>query len=205
MILALTSLKGGVGKTTTAVHLAHYLNREGPTLLVDADPNRSALAYSEHGSGLGFKVATERQAPLLLQRGTFDNVILDTRGRPTREDLQEIAEGCDHLVVPTPPEALAIRALMELAEFLEPMKVRWRVVLTMVLSYPVRDGEEARKALEKAGIPLFSAEIPRSVLFSRAAGQGVVVSKLEGAPRGRLELLSGSYEALWRELSEVSS
>ena len=37
-VLALTHLKGGVGKTTTAVNLAFLAAREGPTLLWDLDP-----------------------------------------------------------------------------------------------------------------------------------------------------------------------
>lgn len=205
MIIALASLKGGVGKTTTAVHLAHCLSQRHSTLLVDGDPNRSALAYSEHGTGLDFQVVTEQQAPVLLQRGEYEHVVLDTRGRPSRQDLREIAQGCDYLVVPTPPEALALRSLMELAEFFESMDVRWRVVLTMVPPHPVQDGAEARYALEQAGVPLFAGEVPRSVLYSRAAGQGVVVSGLQGAPRRRLEHLAGCYETVCRELEEVIS
>ena len=34
--------KGGVGKTTTAVHLDAYLQTRAATVLIDGDPNRSA-------------------------------------------------------------------------------------------------------------------------------------------------------------------
>ncbi|QKD81208.1 ParA family protein [Thermoleptolyngbya sichuanensis A183] len=34
--------KGGVGKTTAAIHLAAFLQAQGETLPIDADPNRSA-------------------------------------------------------------------------------------------------------------------------------------------------------------------
>ena len=40
-------LKGGVGKTITAVYLAAGLHRIGCTLLVDADPQQSALLWSQ--------------------------------------------------------------------------------------------------------------------------------------------------------------
>ena len=42
MIITVTSYKGGVGKTTTAIHLATYLQSLAPTLLVDGDGIRSA-------------------------------------------------------------------------------------------------------------------------------------------------------------------
>jgi cellulose biosynthesis protein BcsQ len=42
MILTIASFKGGVGKTTTAVNLAAYLNEKQPTLLIDGDPNHRA-------------------------------------------------------------------------------------------------------------------------------------------------------------------
>src|SRR5487761_2160774 len=46
MRLAITTLKGGTGKTTTAVHLAAGLGRQGRTLLIDADPQESATEWA---------------------------------------------------------------------------------------------------------------------------------------------------------------
>jgi chromosome partitioning protein len=60
MIFTVTSYKGGVGKTTTAIHLAAYLSRKAPTLLVDGDAIRSATKWRERGGneGLPFKVVS---------------------------------------------------------------------------------------------------------------------------------------------------
>jgi chromosome partitioning protein len=50
MIITIASFKGGVAKTTTAVHLAAYLQDRSPTLLIDGDPNRSATGWSRRAS-----------------------------------------------------------------------------------------------------------------------------------------------------------
>ncbi len=46
MIYAVVNTKGGVGKTTTAVHLATMLTRLGKALLIDADPQPSAASWA---------------------------------------------------------------------------------------------------------------------------------------------------------------
>lgn len=58
--ITVAQFKGGVGKTTSAVHIAAYLQTLGSTLLIDGDPNRQATAWGEQG-GLPFDIVDEKQ------------------------------------------------------------------------------------------------------------------------------------------------
>ena len=75
-LLPLQASKAGVGKSTTAVHLAAYLQAKAPTLLVDGDPNRSVTEWSRAGN-LPFKVIDERQAALHAR--SFEHIVIDTK------------------------------------------------------------------------------------------------------------------------------
>ena len=58
MRVAVANLKGGTAKTTTAVFLAHVMAAEGRTLLVDADPQGSALGWAETAEELPFSTVS---------------------------------------------------------------------------------------------------------------------------------------------------
>ena len=181
MIITVASFKGGVGKTTTAVHLATFLNERSPTLLIDGDPNRSASGWSRRGS-LPFKVVDERQAARYAK--DFGNIVIDTQARPSREDLEALAGGCDLLIIPTTPDALSLDALTLTVDVLKELGAnRYRILLTMVPPKPSRDGDEARTMLEEAKLPLFSGYIRRLSAFQKAALMGQPVSMVKGDPR----------------------
>ena len=106
MIIAVTNLKGGVGKTTTAMHLAAVVQRSGtPVVVLDADSEKSALEWAATGE-LSFEVKQAdpdklaRQAKGLEARGGV--VVID--GPPNSRDLLwSAASVADRIVVPISP------------------------------------------------------------------------------------------------------
>jgi len=94
VIVALLNQKGGVGKTTLALHLAGaWAERERRTLVVDADPQGSALDWSEQRSREGL---ARRFGVLGLARETL------------HRELPEIAAGYDRIVIDGPPRVAGI-------------------------------------------------------------------------------------------------
>ena len=161
MIITIASFKGGVSKTTTAVHLAAYLQKRSPTLLIDGDPNRSATGWSRRGK-LPFKVVDERLSAKYARQ--FEHCVIDTEARPEEEDLRALADGCDLLVVPTTPDALALDALVLTVKALNGLSAtRYRILLSIIPPRPSRDAEEARSTLTEAGLPLLTRGIRRLV------------------------------------------
>jgi chromosome partitioning protein len=99
MFITCLGFKGGVAKTTMAVHLAGALADAAPTRLIDGDANRSALAWS----AAGFKVVDERSGAWAAR--DYEHVVIDSAARPAAEDIKVLADGCDLLVLPTTPDA----------------------------------------------------------------------------------------------------
>lgn len=195
MIITVASFKGGVGKTTTAVHLASYFSKIAPTLLIDGDPNRSATGWANRG-GLPCKVVSELQAPKHIPNHT--HIVIDTQARPSRDELQDLADGCDRLIIPATPDALSLDALMQTVEVLRELgSDSFAILLTVVPPKPSRDGDEARTTLTEAGLPLFKTTISRLVAFQKAALQGVPIYQISD-PRASLGWKQ--YQAVGKEL-----
>ena len=194
-ILTVTGYKGGVGKSVTAVHLAAFFSGQGKTVLVDGDPNRTAIAWNSRGR-LPFTVADERQAMKVVSGSDF--VVIDTPARPNSDDLKELAKGCDLLILPTAPDVLSLPPMLETARDLG--DANYRALITIVPPYPSREGEVMKKDLQEGGVPVFLTMIRRTAGFPKAALAGVPIRDLDDV---RAKAAWADYQSLGNEIMEV--
>jgi len=195
MILTVAGFKGGVGKTTTAVHLAAYLQQLAPTMLVDGDSNRSASLWASH-QGLPFAVVPEGQAMKFSRQ--YEHIVIDTGARPSVEELGDLVAGCDLLVLPTNPEAMSLDALLQTTEALQRLGGLYRILLTLTPPAPSKEGEEARALLESEGLPVMHTAIRQTSAFRHASAQGVPVGQVKGSRMAKTAWLD--YERAAKEI-----
>ncbi len=201
MIVTVAAFKGGVGKTTSAVHLATYLSNYGPTVLVDGDMNRSASRQARRG-GFPFEVYDEHRIAVAVRE--HEHVVIDTEARPGPEDLEELAAGCDLLVLPSTPDTMSLEALILTAEAVQEAggEGRYKVLLTLIpprshRETPNKRAQDARSELDTEDIPVFSGEVRRLAAFVHASDLGVPVYEVKDSKA--MEAWA-CYEAIGKEV-----
>jgi chromosome partitioning protein len=194
MIVALLNQKGGVGKTTLALHLAGQWARRGRRVLViDADPQCSALDWSEQRArnqldrlfgvvGLS-RDTLHRETPELAS--TVDHIIID--GPPRIASLLRSALlAADLVLIPVQPSPLdgwasaEMLALVTEAQFYRP-ELRVRFVLNRCATRTVIARETAER-MASHDPPALASRVGQRVIFADAARAGRLV--FEEAPRG---------------------
>ena len=173
MFITVSGQKGGVAKTCTSIHLASFwANANKDVCVVDADRNRSALAYGSRGQ-LPFKIVPVEAAAKATR--TADIVITDGQASSDEEELKHLAFGSDLVLLPTAPQARSVELTVELASLLKNLNILHAVLLVKVDFRQHRIAEDARKALNNFNLNVLDGEIPLLSAFDKAENQGVGV------------------------------
>lgn len=198
LTVSLANIKGGVGKSTCAVHYAEWLRMKNfRTMLVDSDKQGSAASWA-----VWRITEAEKQAPeisrlydkdLFVQipalRDRYDRIVIDTRGAdgagmraalvvsnmaivPVRDSDFDSAALDDLLVLVS--EARSINPNLRAFSFLSQIDSR--------RAYPT----ELEKYLTEIGLPPLKAVIRHRAAYARA-GRGLSVFEL-GDTRASAEM-----------------
>ena len=173
MFITVCGQKGGVAKTCTSIHLASVWHSEGKKVcIVDADKNRSALAYSSRGN-LPFPVFPVSSAAKASRSSEI--VITDGQASSDQEELKHLAYGSDLVILPTTAKARSVELTVELANLLSNLKVNHAVVIVKVDFRQQKAAEQAKLALENFGLYVFDTFIPLLSAFDKAEASGNAV------------------------------
>ena len=173
MFITVCGQKGGVAKTCTSIHLASVWHSEGKKVcIVDADKNRSALAYASRGN-LPFPVFPVSSAAKASRSSEI--VITDGQASSDQEELKHLAYGSDLVVLPTTAKARSVELTVELANLLSKLKVNHAVVIVKVDFRQQKAAQQAKAALENFGLYVFDTFIPLLSAFDKAEASGNAV------------------------------
>ena len=199
MIIGVGNAKGGVGKTTDAIHLAAYLHTLALTLLVDGDHVRAALAWSHRGK-LPFLVIDENQQAKAMRERKYEHIVFDTPGSIDDQGLREIAAGCDLMIIPAVPEASATDGLLYTLQRLQGSPAKFGVLLNRVKHNRPKEAADLRAALLDMHVKVFNTEIPELAAFDKASALGVPVYEVEDPRSARAW---EAFESLGKEIMYV--
>jgi chromosome partitioning protein len=192
MIITVANSKGGVGKSTLAVHLAAWLHEQGRKVtLADCDTQQSSSEWIREAVPAVKAVRLDNPDVILNELPTLsleaDFVVADGPGSQT-ETSRALLLRADMAIVPCKASMLEIRALAKATEVLrQAQDIRGGVpsaviVLSMVgLNYRLtKDMKDAAAALQ---LPLAKKSMILRQIYADAPGQGAVVWQMGSRAR----------------------
>ncbi len=197
MILVCGGVKGGTGKTTTAINLGIERARRGAKmLLVDADPDQESLTdYVANRGERGIEPAlnvvqvkgTTTSKTLLALAKEYSDIIVDCGGFDSVE-LRQAVLVCQVWVVPLNPTQMQVWTMPKLKELLDGANaMRGEAQLASYLlgmRISTNSLNRARSDLDAVagefdGFNVLSTVVHQRAAFERAEALGLAVTELE--------------------------
>ena len=207
MIYAVVNTKGGVAKTTTAVHLATMLARLGKTLLIDGDPQASAASWAawrrDNPEYNPSPTTTCLTGKAILTEGKqlaagFENVVVDAGGRDSI-GLRSALLLAQRAIIPIGASNLDAAAMTDLMTVVELARdynpeLDVRVLLTRV-DPRTKDTADMLAFLLEQKLTVLPTKVCERVAFRRAIGEGAIVQEL-----GRDQAAINEMESFFQEV-----
>ena len=205
MIIVVANSKGGVGKSTFAVHLAAWLHEHGHRVtLADCDTQQSSSEWVREAVPEIKAVRLDSPDVILNELPSLnaetDFVIADGPGSQT-ETSRALLLRADLAIVPCKASMLEVRALAKATEVLRVSQdiraglPKAIIVLSMV-GKNYRLTQDMRDAAAALNLPLASRPMILRQIYADAPGQGAVVWNMGSRAREAAE----EVDQIFREI-----
>lgn len=185
-IITVAHQKGGVGKTTLALNLAHCFAEDAKVGIADTDVQGSISDLKTLIQGVDI---IDIESVLKRKTDGYDVVIIDTPPYLTNR-LPELFEASDYVLIPTKAgwlDAMAIRATIALLQ--QSMKkrpgLRAGIVLNMIDTRTSLN-DEVKEMLDGYEIPLHKVAITQRVSYARSPVTNGVFNSEDGKAKAEI-------------------
>lgn len=173
--IAFVQQKGGVGKTSLAIHSACTLAEMGRSvLLVDMDPQGSIIAWYDNAPSIPDKLSVSvcESAADMDDITGFDYVIIDTPGRLSAAVLAH----CEAVVLPVVPSPLDIWAAADSVHLVKAQQDRTpdlkAALVVNRMQMNTRLGKEIFDVIKGYELPLFPRAIRQRTAYATTLAAG---------------------------------
>ncbi len=192
MIIAIANNKGGVGKSTLAVHLATWLHRRGRSvILADCDTQQSSSEWMREVQP-DLRTETYRDADAILNefpslKNDAEFIIADGPGSNS-ETSRALLLLADFALVPCKASMLEVRALAKVTEVLrQAQDIRGgmppSVIVLSMVGKNYRLTKDMKDAATALSLPVASTSVTLRQIYADAPGQGTVVWDMKARTR----------------------
>jgi chromosome partitioning protein len=217
-IISVAGFKGGSGKSTTALSLAvhwHVRDDGTPAALIDGDPQASIATWRQGGEPInGLAVVADHSdniaATIDRLAVVYSPVVIDTPGFRNRTTIAALA-AADIAIIPVKPSkldlAVAAKTYRLVEELNETQERQGRPIVARLLLTMTQPGtvvaRHMRGEIERAGLPLLTAEMANRVAYAEASLDGLTptISDPDGAAARDIAAIAAEIDTL--KLSEV--
>lgn len=179
---AIVSQKGGVGKSTLAVHLAALAAETQKVILMDLDPQGSAMEWGNRRGDRPPDITPAHPASLTkeIERAKedgYDLAVIDTAPHADHAALQA-ARAADLVVVPCRPATFDLAAI---SATLDLCKLANKQAVVVINCAPIRSRvvQEAIEAVEEKGGTVSPVIIRQRVSFQHCLIDGRTAGEFE--------------------------
>ncbi|MFN6567029.1 AAA family ATPase [Dendronalium sp. ChiSLP03b] len=204
MLIGVLNRKGGCGKSTTAVHLAHWLaQRKHNVIVIDSDGQTSSSQWLEKLNlpSLVVNDPDDLFDQITLYSGQYDAVIVDSPA-VLGETAKAVLLSVDLALVPVQPSNLDLLATKDIVRLVnQAQKIRKGTPKAVMFLSRASKGtvllREAQEVLSQTqGLTLLKQVIYQRQVIADAPGQSATVFNMSG---DAASIAAKDYEQLFEE------